>query len=258
MKKAYFIILALGGGILMPSLLYAHNTVEERVRLLEQTLQNPIRLEINKQLEHLQQEIRELRGLLEEQEHSIKQLTKHKNKSNDKVTDAARIDIRPTSNVPATRINPGTPAPKSSTAIQNRNIQDNKQEAEAYQHAYGFVSKKKFIEAAQAFREMLTLYPSGQYAANAHYWLGEIEMAEWQHNKTKTAELEKAKQEFLIIISTFPTHHKASDALLKLGVIALAQNDKLTAQKYLNEVKSQFKGSPAARIAETKLQHLSN
>ena len=48
------------------------------------------------------------------------------------------------------------------------------EEQQIYQTAYNLIKAKKYNEAVQALQGMLKKYPSGQFASNAHYWLGEL------------------------------------------------------------------------------------
>ena len=47
-------------------------------------------------------------------------------------------------------------------------------EAIAYDAAYALVQERQFDKAIPAFQQFLQRFPDGLYAANAHYWLGEM------------------------------------------------------------------------------------
>jgi tol-pal system protein YbgF len=129
-------------------------------------------------------------------------------------------------------------------------------EQEAYEAAYGFVRTKRYPEAVAAFQEYLNRFPNGEYAAHAHYWLGEVYMAQWQTDKTKVSFLDKAGTEFSSITTQFPNHPKAVDATLKLGLIEFDKGNEAAAIQHLTEVKTRFPGTAAARIADTRLQRV--
>ena len=63
-------------------------------------------------------------------------------------------------------------------------------EAEAYRAAYALVQGRQFEQAIPAFKQFLQRYPDGQYAANAHYWLGELYLV------VDPPDLESARQSF--------------------------------------------------------------
>ncbi len=248
-----------------------------------------------KQIEDLKQEISELRGLIEVQEHAILQLKKsqeefyldldkrlgqlqtqnpkEKHKMNaatstvdskEKLPDpyalakpvSPTIEDVKTSTLVTNKITEVLPPP-APVAVANENVRvSHPPEKEAFESAYKLVRTKRYSEAVIAFKNYLTKFPEGEHAPNAHYWLGEVYMSQWQANKAKKELLDKANQEFLNITSKFPTHQKITDALLKLGLIENEKGNLEAARQYLTEVKDRYPGSAAARIAETRLQQL--
>jgi tol-pal system protein YbgF len=280
-----------------------------------------------KQIEELKQEISELRGLIEVQEHEIQQLKKSQQdfyldldkrlgqlqsegpkakrkitvSANDtveikeKISEVETLDASKVANAmgrakgeppqegasqksqdihleavapaavkveeaPAIRLQSSNtvvsdPLSQPTQASENVNLAPTV-EKDLFESAYKMVRAKRYSEAVRAFRDYLTKFPTGEHAANAHYWLGEVYMSQWQTNKTKTELLDKANQEFLNITSKFPTHQKVTDALLKLGLIENEKGNLEAARQYLTEVKDRYPGTAAARIAETRLQQL--
>jgi tol-pal system protein YbgF len=112
------------------------------------------------------------------------------------------------------------------------------------------------VEGANALQEYLKRFPEGEQAANAHYWLGEVFMVQWQSDKAKSDLLEKASQEFLNVVNQFPSHVKVSDSVLKLGLIELEKGHTAAARLHLEDVKSRFAGTAAAKVADARLQQL--
>lgn len=128
-------------------------------------------------------------------------------------------------------------------------------EKNTYENAYNLVLNKRYSEAVTALKDFLKQYPKGQYAPNAHYWLGEVYSL--QARSTKNPDLlNKASTEFLAITTHFPNHQKAMDALLKLGIIEEDKGNKELAKEYLTNVKERYPGTSVARIASTHLQRL--
>lgn len=125
-----------------------------------------------------------------------------------------------------------------------------------YQEAYNFVKTKRYEEAIQAFQKYLNHFPTGEQVANAHYWLGEVYMVQWQGNKENPTLLLKAQNEFSNIANSFPNHTKTADATLKLGLIELEKGNMEAAKQYLMKVKSGYPGTTAAKVAESRLQHM--
>ncbi|MCO6705058.1 tetratricopeptide repeat protein, partial [Streptomyces sp. CHB9.2] len=46
-----------------------------------------------------------------------------------------------------------------------------------YDAAFDLIKAKDFDKASQAFNAFLRKYPNSQYAGNAQYWLGEVNLA---------------------------------------------------------------------------------
>lgn len=125
-----------------------------------------------------------------------------------------------------------------------------------YQSAYNLIRTKKYNEGANALLDYLKRFPKGEQAANAHYWLGEVYMVQWQTDKSKSDLLEKATQEFLNVVNQFPSHAKVSDAVLKLGLIELEKGNIEAARLHLLDVKTRFRGTAAAKVADARLNQL--
>jgi len=111
-----------------------------------------------------------------------------------------------------------------------------------YQQAYDLIKNKNFEEAIKSLLLFIEHYPEGDLAGNAYYWLGEVYLV--------LPQLEEAKQAFSVVVSAFPMHRKAADALFKLGVSYDRLQDPARAEKYLNEVQLKFPKSTAAKIAK--------
>src|SRR5690606_23372368 len=77
----------------------------------------------------------------------------------------------------------------------------------AYEVAFDALKGGRYDESARLFTEFLQLYPSGAYAPNAYYWLGE------SYYITQNYAL--AQQQFQAVLDRYPTHDKAPGALLK-------------------------------------------
>lgn len=221
-----------------------------------------------KQVEALKQEVSELRGLVETQQHDIEKLRKSQqdfylelDKRLNQLQKTSTVSSSKTKTVPATlepRSESEAKSPMvvaSSARIEGGSIKANA-EKEAYEVAYTFVRKKQYPEAIHAFQEYLDRYATGERAPNAYYWLGEIYMVQWEEDRTNQDLLDKANQAFLSVTSQFPGHQKVADSLLKLGLIQSEKGEGEKARQYFTEVKDRYPGTAAARIAETRLQQL--
>ncbi len=236
-----------------------------------------------KQIESLQQEMSELRGLVETQDHEIQQLKKSQkdlyldldkrltdiqqkpSSAKEKRTSAAPIVTEPKATQPILKTSekmetPGVLAPLSVSSASSSPAMvvasAHESEKEAYDAAYSFVRSKQYPEAIGAFQDYLSRFTEGEYAASANYWLGEVYLVQWQADKTNTDLLDKAISAFSNLTAQFPKHPKMADALLKLGIVENEKGNSLVAKEYFIDVKNRYPGSAAARIAESRLQQL--
>ncbi|CAA0107236.1 Cell division coordinator CpoB [Halioglobus japonicus] len=115
-------------------------------------------------------------------------------------------------------------------------------EADAYRAAYRMVQGRQFDQAIPAFQQFLQRYPAGAYAANAHYWLGELYLVK------SPPDLEAARQSFALLLSEYPDNSKAPDALYKLGKVQFLKGNSEKAKEYLDLVITQYEGTNNAVV----------
>lgn len=83
-----------------------------------------------------------------------------------------------------------------------------------YNYAFKLLNEKKYPEAAASFDAFVKKYPADPLTANAYYWLGESYYARGDHTRASDA--------FRKGYEAAPDGQKAADNLLKLG-LSLAQ-----------------------------------
>ena len=200
------------------------------------------------QLQVLQQEVQELRGTVEEQDHQLKRLARDQQEQYldlDRRMQALRANA-PRGTVSTTPADSGTGAPGPGAASASVAVSGN--ERDAYTAAFNLMKERQFEASANAFNQLVVEFPNGAYTANAFYWLGELYLAE--------GETEKARQSFMQVISLYPDHQKVPDALYKLGVVYHRLGDLPHAKEYLNRTRSEHPQSSAAGLAQTYLAEL--
>jgi len=121
-------------------------------------------------------------------------------------------------------------------------------EKKAYDQAFGMLRDGSYKEAIAAFQAQLKRFPSGDYADNAWYWMGES----YYVNR----DFKPALDAFQKVVSDFPRSQKVLGAMLKIGYIRDMQKDWAGAREILQQVKSRSPGSREARLAETRLQQM--
>ncbi|MCP1497580.1 tol-pal system protein YbgF [Pseudomonas migulae] len=117
-----------------------------------------------------------------------------------------------------------------------------------YDAAFDLIKAKDFDKASQAFAAFLRKYPNSQYAGNAQYWLGEVNLAK--------GDLQGAGQAFAKVSQLYPKHNKVPDSLYKLADVErrLGHPDKV--KGILQQVVSQYPGTSAAQLAQRDLQRM--
>ena len=117
-----------------------------------------------------------------------------------------------------------------------------------YDAAFDLIKAKDFDKASQAFTAFLRKDPNSQYAGNAQYWLGEVNLAK--------GDLQGAGQAFAKVSQLYPKHAKVPDSLYKLADVErrLGHTDKV--KGILQQVVAQYPGTSAAQLAQRDLQRL--
>ncbi|PLP87791.1 tol-pal system protein YbgF [Pseudomonas sp. FFUP_PS_473] len=117
-----------------------------------------------------------------------------------------------------------------------------------YDAAFDLIKAKDFDKASQAFNAFLRKYPNSQYAGNAQYWLGEVNLAK--------GDLQGAGQAFAKVSQLYPKHNKVPDSLYKLADVErrLGHTDRV--KGILQQVVNQYPGTSAAQLAQRDLQKL--
>jgi tol-pal system protein YbgF len=212
------------------------------------------------QIQHLQQEVMRLNGKLEEQAYeinSLKEQSLQRYMDLDKRLGGAGASPAAAGKPPA----PGatTTPPKDSGAINaaapvvapiarsnSAPAAEQPGEAEAYRTAYALVQGRQFTQAIPAFQQFLQKYPDGAYAANSHYWLGELYLVK------EPPDLEASRQSFALLLSQYPDNSKAPDALYKLGKVQFLKGNREKAREYLDLVITQYEGTNDAVVKLAK------
>ena len=218
------------------------------------------------QIQQLQQEVMRLNGKVEEQAYELSTL---KEQSLQRYMD---LDKRlggagaPTATAPAG--GPSVPAPGTKPAAGSAPAaaidasapvtapaisagprvaaKEQPGEANAYSAAYALVQGRKFDQAIPAFQQFLQRYPDGEYAANAHYWLGELFLVK------QPPDLEASRQSFALLLSQYPDNSKAPDALYKLGKVQFLKGNREKAREYLDQVIKLYGGTNNASVKLAK------
>jgi tol-pal system protein YbgF len=209
------------------------------------------------QLQLLQDEVMKLRGIVEEQGEQLRQLRQQR------LDDYISLDKRigalgggstpPPADGASGGVDSGAapidasaaPTPAAPAAARSAATP---QEEQAYQAAYELVRARKFPDATAAFKSFVGQYPSGDYAGNAHYWLGELYLLD--------GDSAAAKKHFETLLGQFGDNRRVPDAMFKLGRIYHQEGDAAKAKDILDRVVNEYAGSDstAPRLAREYLQ----
>ena len=121
-------------------------------------------------------------------------------------------------------------------------------ERTAYENAFDALKEGRYADAARRFQSFLGEFPNGEYAPNAHYWLGESYYV--------TQNYQIALDSFQSLLSRFPDSSKAADALLKVGYSHYELRNFAQAEAVLNQVIQQYPDTTVARLAQARLRAL--
>ena len=204
--------------------------VEGRVDRIER--QNEALLDMQRQIEALQAELRRLRGEVEQAAHEAES---SKAQQRDLYADLDRrlqaLDARATAVAPAAGAGGG-----------------NAGDREAYQAALEKLKNRDYAGAEKALGEFLANYPQSALADNAQYWLGEACYVERRYPE--------AVEHFMIVVRDHPQSRKVPDALLKAGYARYEQKQLREARELLTRVVKSYPDSSAATEARERLRRM--
>ena len=196
--------------------------------------------EIFIQMQQLQREVQELRGLVEQQNFDIQALQQQ---GKDNYIDLdKRITTLQTSAAPSTSDHAAGETSSNVSATDEPLASG--AEKDSYDAAYKLLDQGRKDDAVLAFKKHVALYPNGKYTPNAHYWMGQIYVSQSQ--------LDAAREQFATLLKNFPDDRKAPDAKFALGKVYFQQGKKPEAKKLIQEVSQG--DSRAATLAKTFLQ----
>lgn len=127
-------------------------------------------------------------------------------------------------------------------------VGDPREERLAYESAFEALKDGRYAESARRFQSFLDIYPSGEYAPNALYWLGESYYV--------TQNYAVAQEQFQRLLEAHPRSSKAPDALLKLGYTHYELRQWPEAEQVLNDVVRRYPDTTVSRLAQGRLRAL--
>jgi tol-pal system protein YbgF len=215
--------------------------VDRRVGQVERVVNNQSLVELTQRADALQNEVRQLRGQVEELENGNAALRKQ------------QLDLYADleSRLNALKVAAGAPgATQASQPAGSGTVGDATTPAaqQAYGRAFDALKAGQYPQAIKGFQAFLVSYPRGALSDNAQYWLGEAFYV--------TRDYDQALAAFTRVSKEWPDSRKVPDALLKQG-FALFELKRLSdARTVLNDVSRRFPGTEAARLAGERLKRV--
>lgn len=229
-------------------------SLAERVAAIEQqAANNQGNVDLLNQVGQLRTEVQSLRSQLEELQQQHEQL-KSTGRSQYLDLDGRLNRIEGSAPAPADLPGPAS-APPAAPASSPRTDADaapivfgdagllagGGDERTAYEAAFDALKAGRYADSARLFQAFLQAHPTGSYAPNALYWLGESYYV--------TQNYGAARDQFQALFDRYPTHDKAPGALLKVGLSQYGLDELDAAEATLGRVATQFPGTDAARTA---------
>lgn len=204
------------------------DALESRMGAVERQLDNQGLLEMSRQIEVLTEEMRKLRGELEQAQH---ELERARGQQRDQYVDLdTRLRAAETALTAAqATVTPGSP------------------EAQ-YQAAFNYLKEGKYDQAAAALRDFLAQHPQHELASNAMYWLGEAHYVRRDYPAALAA--------FEGMLRDYPGARKSPDALLKIGYCQYELKRFGPARETLTRLTQEFPDTPAAAEGKARLERL--
>lgn len=225
-------------------------SLAQRVDMLEQQAEtrNQIQSEMSMRVIQLQNEVKELRGIIEEHDYKLQQMQERQRDLyrdiDNRFSNIQPVSPQPKSS-PTTSSNADTTSAAPSNTVSEVFNQDNSRVE--FESAFGLVKNKKYAEAIKEFEAFLKKHPKGAYSDNARFWIGQVYYAQSDFNN--------AEKQFIMLKTEFPDSTKLPSALIKLAEIKVKQQKWQEANDLYNQVINKYTGT-AQQLARKGLLDL--
>lgn len=274
---ALFLVVFSGSGypesqVVLDEAGYATSTLDARVARLEKRLSSQTLTEVLREVDHLKEEVKKLRGQVEESRNLIdRELHESQEQRGLLEQRLAVLEGR----APVGAADPTVaPAPATSSSEGQGVTQKSEQAAtpsavdqalsnqktpaepaldpaarqKEYELAFQTLKAAKYTDAISEFQAFVAKYPSGEFSDSAHYWLGEA----LYMNRAFVP----AREAFRKMVTDFPQSAKLPDAKLKLAFIEYENQQYPKAREILDEIVKAYPETAAAKMAEKRLERM--
>jgi len=228
------------------------------------------------EVQELQDEVRTLRGQIEEQNQELENLKRRQRdqyldldqrisnmRNSQPVMPSGAVAVSPGSSGQPPSVSPSADAPEvrppmdtpsevsgiGQPQVESRAAPVSAEaEKAAYDQAFQALKELRYADAAEEFQSFLDRFPNSEYSDNAQYWLGE------SYYVTRNYDI--ALKAFQDLLDNFPDSTKAPDALLKVGYTHYELEQWDSARAALTQVQELYPDSTLSRLAENRLRSM--
>ena len=181
-----------------------------------------------KKIEVLEEEIRDLRNILEENSILVdRSLELQQQRYLD--LDSRILEISKISS-------------EKLSSVDEEGQYSDSEEKELFKSALILFEESRFAEALEIFSQIIITFPDGSFTADAYFWSGELFLAQEM--------FEDAKLSFKNVVDNFYQHSRTPDSLFKLGEIYRIEGDVERSLEFYDKVKEDFPDSGASQLAK--------
>ncbi|URQ66078.1 tetratricopeptide repeat protein [SAR86 cluster bacterium] len=181
-----------------------------------------------KKIEVLEEEIRDLRNILEENSTLVdRSLELQQQRYLD--LDSRILEISKISS-------------EKLSSVDEEGQYSDSEEKELFKSALILFEESRFAEALEIFSQIIITFPNGAFTADAYFWSGELFLAQEMY--------EDAKLSFKNVVDNFYQHSRAPDSLFKLGEIYRIEGDIAGSLGFYNRVNEDFPDSGASQLSK--------
>ena len=227
--------------------------LDTRLERIERVMANQSLLDVSNQLEALRSDVR---GMHNDVDQLSNALESGRKQQRDMYADLDQRLKNLEARGNAASASGAAPAPgaaaagaAAAAAAAGAGNADSGEDKTAYQAAFNLLKDGQYDRAIPAFQKFLATYPDSSLADNAQYWLGEA----YYVNKAYP----EAEAAFQRVIDKYPQSRKLADALLKIGFCRYELKQWQSAREVLGQVVARFTDTPAARLAQQRLDKMS-
>jgi tol-pal system protein YbgF len=226
--------------------------LDTRLVRIERVMANQSLLEVSNQLEALRSDVRSMHNDVDQLSKALE--SGHKQQRDLYADLDQRLKNLESRGGAATAVN-AAPAyaanavAAAAAASAGAGASDSGEDKVAYQAAFNLLKDGQYDRAIAAFQKFLVTYPDSSVADNAQYWLGEAHYVNKAYPEAEAA--------FQRVVDKYPQSRKLADALLKIGFCRYELKQWQSARDVLAQVVARFADTPAARLAQQRLDKMS-